>query len=319
MLTILFHNTRTDTIYDISNIVSSANISTKAEEQPSSVTLDVVNRDKMEFPSGSVLSVKSGQTPLFLGYLFKQEGDEEGKLTLTFYDQLKYLQYKDTLALGNKTLGDLFSQICTYKGLKHRVVNNVPYNLPVTLYEDKTLYDMLKDMIDNVYATQGKKFIIWDNFGVLELRDVMNLRQNLFFGDGSMLLSYSYGQSIDDEVYNIVKLMRENSETKEFEEVVEMDKTTIRYWGQLQHFAKVDENVGDLRTHAKNLLKVHNREERTLTLECMGDLRVRAGVGIIVELDALKKTYGGARYYMVEECTHNIEDKHTMTLKLAVM
>lgn len=320
VLTILYHNTITDTIYDISDLVSSIDINSQFDEQPTSVTIKLINRDKMSLPSGSILSVKADQLPLFLGYQFKREGGDDVQETLTFYDQLRYLQFKDTLVLGEKTIGELFSQLCNYKGLKHRVVNNVTnYRLPMKIYENKTIYSMLQDMLDEVFIATGTKLLIWDNFGILELRDVTTLKAKLFFGDGSLLTGYSFTQSIDDETFNIIKLIRENKETGKMEEVVEMSRPTIKLWGQLQYHAKVDEGVGDLRTHARNLLVVHNREEKTLELDTIGDFRVRAGIGIIVHVGGVKDIFGGAKYYIVESCTHTVEETHTMKLKLRII
>lgn len=318
-LTILYHNTRNDKIYDISSLVTSLSISSKIEEQPTTVSIELINRDNLELPSGSVLSIKSGETPVFLGYQFKLTGDDGVKETLTFHDQLRYLQFNDTLALGDKTIGDLFAQICVYKNLRYKVVDNVPYILPPILYDNKTLYDILKTMLEDVFVKTGKKLVILDNFGTLELRDVEKMKTNLFFGDGSLLTGYSYDKSIDEETYNVVKLIREDSETKETEVVVEIDEESIKYWGQLQFHQKVNEGVPNLRAHALGLLEVYNREKKTLTLNTIGDIRVRAGVGIIAEIEGIKTTFGGARYYLVEECTHEISDTHHMTLKLKVI
>lgn len=317
-ITVLYQDLRKGRFYDISDIVISANISTALKDQPSSLELEVHNKEGVTFPNGSIVSLKMGDYPVFYGFQFKAGGQEDGNVELTFYDQLRYLKYKDSLALGNNTIGNIFSMICRAKGLRHRVVHTSPYVLPAKLYDNKTYYEMLSDMILQVFIMTGTRLMIRDNFGVLELIDVASLRTNLFYGDGSLLSSFEYEVSIDGETYNMIKLQKEDNETKEVETHEVVDEDSIKYWGQLLYYEKVDENT-HLVSHAKNLLSLKNREERTLSLEVVGDIRLRAGVGILVGIDDIKGDFSPLRYYLITECDHEITDTHVTKLELEVL
>lgn len=66
-----------------------------------------------------------------------------------------------------------------------------------------------------------------------------------------------------------------------------------------------------------NLIKFHNREERKLSIDAMGDLRVRAGCYIRMWVEE----YDINQPFLVEECSHsNIEGtNHIMKLELKVI
>lgn len=316
-ITVLYQNLKKGRFFDISDIIVNVNLSTSIEDQPSTLELEIQNKDGAVFPNGSIVSFKVAELPVFYGFQFKVDGKEDGNVTLTFYDQLRYLKYKDSLALGDNRIGNIFALICQAKGLKYKVVHNPTYILPPKLYDNKTYYEMLSDMIMQVFVATGQRLIVRDNFGVLELVDADALRTNLFFGDGSLLSAFEYSVSIDGDTYNIIKLEKEDSETKEREVIHKYDDESIKYWGQLHYYEKVEEGV-NLASHAASLLALRNREEKTLELEIVGDIRLRAGMGILVGIDEIKDDFSPLRYYLIKECTHEISDVHTTQLSLEV-
>lgn len=64
------------------------------------------------------------------------------------------------------------------------------------------------------------------------------------------------------------------------------------------------------------LMVIKNRESKSLKLDCIGDIRVRAGcyVPIVIE------EYGINQPFLVNECSHRFDGaEHTMSLELKVI
>ena len=91
-------------------------------------------------------------------------------------------------------------------------------------------------------------------------------------------------------------------------------------WGVLQYFDTVDENE-NAQAKADSLLKLYNQKTKGLKINgVLGDLRVRAGSLVIVQLDLDDTKVNN--FMLVEKVTHSFENNHhsmDLTLKGAGM
>lgn len=145
-------------------------------------------------------------------------------------------------------------------------------------------------------------------------------KTNIFIGDESHATDYSYKSTIDDEVYNRVKLVQIDKEKKKKNVYIVEDSKNIAKWGRLQFFEKVDEKMNDsqIKAKANQILQARNRIKRTLSVDALGDIRIKAGSGIMVGLEDLKRdnmnTY---KYFIVGKCTQKFSgNAHDMNLDL---
>lgn len=93
------------------------------------------------------------------------------------------------------------------------------------------------------------------------------------------------------------------------------DKNTIKQWGLLRYFEKVDTpSIGQNKADA--LLKLYNRKTRELKVSgAVGDISVRGGTLVPVQL--YLGDISADNYLLVEKVTHNFDkDHHTMDLTL---
>ena len=90
---------------------------------------------------------------------------------------------------------------------------------------------------------------------------------------------------------------------------------TIKKWGVLQYFEKID-NTENANIMAQALLSLYNNKSRSLSINgVFGDLRVRAGSQIPVFLNL--GDIEANNYLIVEKCTHTFkQNEHTMDLEL---
>ena len=65
---------------------------------------------------GNPVRFKDGDTGVFYGFIFRIKRDRSNIVTVTAYDQLRYLKNKDTMVYTDKTAGEVVTQIANNYG-----------------------------------------------------------------------------------------------------------------------------------------------------------------------------------------------------------
>lgn len=306
-------------IYDISDIVSDINYDSQINSV-GKLTFSYLKQDRMFIP-GSIIRFKYGEAKIFYGYLFETTNTEGEMLTVVAYDQMRYLKYKDSVMIKDFTAGKLVKFICDKQKLKWGIVEDTQFKLVDKLFRGKTYLDMIQECIDDTLIATGNKYVIYDDFGNLSLRETKKLKLPLIVGDESLAYGYSYTRSIDGETYNRIKLAQKQQD-KEGNTFINQtyavdDTETQAKWGVLQYYEEIDDNMNKTRImqRAKDLLRLYNHEQRKLSFPCLGDTRVRAGNSIRVVLSNL----GIDQYFVVKSVSHSFKSIHTMDLELIMI
>jgi hypothetical protein len=321
---LIVQNADTGKALEISELVSSISWSTYVVDQPGKLVFAFIDEsDKVLATEGSVVSFKVDGTKVFFGYVFKEGVDETESISITAYDQLRYLKNKDTYVLANMTASQVFEKVCKDFKLRYSVIDKSSYVLPSSLEDNKGLYEIIQKGMDLTLINSGNWYVVRDNFGTLEYQLLNRLKTLVFIGDGSSLSKYSFESSIDDDTYNQIKLVKENKDTAKREIYIVKDSSTIKTWGTLQYFETVDEasNAAQIQARAEMLLKLKNRKTKSLKLNnVLGDLRVFAGAGVVLGIKKLVvRGIAINKYFMVTSATHTFaNDLHTMSLELQV-
>lgn len=87
--------------------------STERKGTPGKLTFKVLKDDVLDFSEGSAVRMKENGSELFFGFVFKQQRDKDRIITVTAYDQLRYLKNKDTIVYENKTADQLLRMIAS--------------------------------------------------------------------------------------------------------------------------------------------------------------------------------------------------------------
>ncbi|WP_291650044.1 hypothetical protein [Clostridium sp.] len=302
-------------VYEISELVTKVSYTDKLNDGCSKLEFSYLNKDLI-IKNGSTVRFKYNNTNIFFGYVFKVGQSSSDEIAVTAYDQLRYCKAKDTIIVSNSTLGALTKKMCNYFGLRIGNIDGVSFILPNSIQDDKTWVDIIYTAISDTLMSIGRKFSLRDEFGYIALRDLEDLKLNLILGDESLVYDYEYEKSIDDEFYNLIKLVSDNESTGKRDVYIVKDSKSINKYGLMQYFEVLDKNYNNsqAKSMADNLLKLYNREAETLNIKCIGDTSVRAGSSFIAKF----KDISLDKRLIVKTATHSFLPHHTMDLEVMI-
>ena len=307
----------------LGDALSKASWETTMLDQPGKLTCDIVDVGSEMFFEGSNIVLEVDNTKVFDGYVFTRKRTQDDVMSITAYDRLRYLQNKDVAVFSNKSAGEIFTQLCKEQQLPHKVVSPRRYKTAPITHDNASLWSMIKRALDEDFVATGEYCIIRDNVGVLELVDIATLTTNLLIGDASLLTGFDFESSIDQNTYNYVKLVQEDTNASVRNVYVVKDSSTIYKWGRLQYFEKVDKdaNASQIKAKADQLLKLYNRKTRSLHVKCLGDPRITAGSGVGLSIGKLTtEGFAPVQYVFVSKASHSLSSgEHTMSLTLEVV
>lgn len=251
--------------------------------------------------------------------MFKQQRAKDQIITVTAYDQLRYLKNKDTKVYEGKTASQFTKMLADDYSLNVGILEDTGYVISSRVEENTSLFEMIENALDLTMTNTGKMFILYDDFGKLTLKSL----SSMYVGNSSGYLlideetgeNFDYTSSIDDNTYNKIKLTYDNEEAGKREVYIAQDSSNINRWGILQYFDTLQEGENG-QAKADALLKLYNKKTRNLKItNAFGDNRVRAGsmVAVIMDLGDVKLK----NWMLVEKCTHTYkEGVHWMDLTL---
>lgn len=311
------------TVWDVSEIATSLSWTTTRVGSPARVEFSILNssiyqNQRFQIENGDLVRVWKESFPVFAGYVFNMKQNEDEEISVKAYDQVRYLLNKDTYVFKNVTTGDVVRKIAADFQLQVGQIDDTGYRIPSMVEDGQTLLDIIEKANTLTMSATGRFFVFYDAFGSLCLRDVTSFEAEIYIGDESLLTGYDYTKDIDENTYNLFKLYRDNQQTGMREIYMAKDSVNLAKWGVLQLYQSVDENMNEAQMNEMltKLSKIHNREQQTLSLSCIGDIRIRAGMYMPIVIEAL----GINQPMMVDEVKHRFNGReHTMSLTLKVI
>jgi hypothetical protein len=309
------------TVWDMP--VSSVEWKTGRIGKVGTLDIEIIIQEPLKYPvnNGDIIRVVDGKEKVFFGYIFDVGYKKDSVVTVKAYDQLKYLMYNDTFVFASTTATIAIKKIATDAKLKIGKFEETGYKVPAVVEDDKKALDVVSKFLDSTLIATNRNFVLFDNFGSLDLRNINNMKiaaDDFYIGEESLLFDFTYKKSIDSETYNRVKLVHDNKKTKKREVYIIQDSKNIAKWGRLQEFRKVDENMSpaQIKELADQLIKFRNRETKSLSLDCIGHWKIRAGSFVMIFIEK----FGIKEYFLVDECSHKWSGGiHTMSLEVKVI
>jgi len=310
-------------IFDISELIEEVTWKTKRKDSPSSLEINLLEDKQVTVSNGNVISFKVDNNNVFYGYIFKNSGDSSPEIKFTAYDQMKYLMYNDVYVGVNKKASEIIQEILRNLELRIGTIEDTGYAIPTIQEDDKKYLDIIYSSLNKTVTATAKTFVLYDEYGSLNLKDINSMKQEIVISDDSNLGNYDWENSIE-ESYNRIKFVRDNEETKGRDVYIAQDSDSIAKWGRLQLFKKVDDklNKAQIEEMVNGNLKLKNKETRKLKLkdvlgtETSLDVKLRGGAGVYIDI----KKRNIAQYFLIEEATHKFsKNEHTMNFDLKVV
>lgn len=208
---------------------------TQRSGTPGKLTFKVLKDDIMDFTEGSAVRLKDGDDKIFYGFIFTQSRQKDQIITITAYDQLRYLQNKDTKIYEGKTATQFIRMLGADYTLNIGTMENTGYVITSRVEENTSLFDMIGNALDLTLANTGKMFVLYDDFGKLTLKSLDNMRVGS--GDTFLMIDeesgedFEYKSSIDSDTYNKIKLTYDNEDTGAREIYIAQSGANINKWG----------------------------------------------------------------------------------------
>lgn len=301
-------------IYDITELVKGISYTDKLNDGCSKLEFSYIGNDPKVENSNEVRFTYGDIK--FYGYIFKHGQNKKKEVTVTAYDQLRYAKAKDTVVSQKDTVTTLTKRMCNYFGLKTGALVNTKYVLPTKPYMDNTWLDILYDSIKETLANKGEWYCLRDEGGAICLRDIKDLELDLVLGDESLDYDFDYRKSIDEDFYNQIKIyVKGEDENTVGHFVSTKSDNSIKKYGLLQYFETMEsKNSSQAKSKADMLLSLYNRETETLSMDCLGDPRIRAGSSFFGQIEDV----GLEKMLIVRSVTHKFIPLHTMQIEVTI-
>ena len=292
---------------------------TERRSTPGKLSFKILRNGSSSFSEGAPVRLKINDKNIFYGFVFSQKRDRDQIITINAYDQLRYLNNKDTYVYENKTASQFVKMIASDFSLQTGTIENTKYVIASRVEDNTSLFDMIENALDMTLQNKKQMFVLYDDFGRLTLKNISSMyvqnRGVYLMIDEETGENFDYTSSIDDDTYNKVKLTYDNEETGKREVYIAKDSKHINEWGVLQYFDTLSKGENG-QAKADALLQLYNKKTRNLKIKkVIGDTRVRAGSMIMVNLnlgDVKLKNF-----MLVEKAKHTFKlDEHYMELTL---
>jgi len=311
---ILIQNRREDILMPVT--VGEIALEYTRRGSPGKLTFDVANDEILNFHEGNPVRFRVDGENVFLGYVFTKRRSYGGVITVTAYDQIRYLKNKDTLVYEDKTYSELLRLIATNFDLRLGEIADTRHKIPRRV-EEATLLDILMTASEITTKNTGRLYVLYDDFGALRLTDIEDMQVKKLI-DKDTASDFDYTTTIDRDVYNQIVLAQDNHEVGQREVRVANAETNQSRWGLLRFYENVSEATPQVLQEKKSvLLDHHNQKARTLRIaNCFGSTQVRGGSVIPVHLDIGDIVV--KNFMVVERVKHKFEEgKHFMDLCVA--
>lgn len=243
-----------------------------------------------------------------------------GKTTnFTAYDMAWYLNKSTIIKQFKKMVGnDCVKALCEEIGIKVEV-SGLDTKID-KIYKDKTVSDVIYDIIEQCSQFNSKKFfieydmqkLVISPFKKIKVNGQFEMHKGNFINISDNIGSIALTKSIVDMKNSVLVITEDKGAVRTVGK--EQDSKSIEKYGMLQEVVILDEkehNKANL--VAKNELKKLNRITEDFTIDVLGDDKVKSGRVIDLNIP-LFKLFGE---YVIKESTHTISNNiHRATLKL---
>ncbi|MFI3230480.1 MAG: hypothetical protein R3Y29_02885 [bacterium] len=302
--------TKSKTI-DVSHLIlKDLSLKYSLKNSPSILKLSLLySLSDYDLSEGDAISIRYEQSNLFYGYIFTINSNSD-YITITAYDQLRYLIHRDTYTYYNKKASDVIKNICSEYGLTTGAIADTSYIIPYRIEENQLLMDIFSTALELTQNFNNQKYLLYDNFGQITLTNYNSLILDFILDCQSLASDYSFTSSTDKNVYNSIKVSVKNQKTDIISTYLAEDPLNKSNWGFLRLFKRLsnDYTPAQAKNYADNLLQSYNvlHEQLQVSFHKFIDIRPGNSLNVILKNSVSK-------FMLVEQVSYSISNSLVTT------
>ena len=282
----------------------------KEEFCASRLTFHLLKDEVISFNQGDAVSVKYDGEVLFYGYVFSKSRDKKGLIKVECYDQLRYMKNRRSYTRGSMSLSEIVRKIGDECALHIGEVDLSDTLLSPVAADNVSLLDVVKKACAETRRISGRRYILYDDGGQLNLKDEKELVLDVLI-DPSQAENFIYSDTIDRDVYNMVQLYSDTKRLNLREVTTFTDKETMDRWGTLILTKKATDPARAY-SEGKILLDEYNRINRTIVLKRVeGDVRFVPGCSVMLKMVMGDLAFDG--YVRIKRAVHTFKNNFYRT------
>ncbi|MGB6128818.1 MAG: hypothetical protein WBG30_08715 [Psychrilyobacter sp.] len=260
--------------------------------------------------TGNVIEFKNRGEVVFLGIIVTI-GTEKFKKSIKCLDPSFYLNKNKLIKqFKNISASDAIKNMCNQIGVKTGDIDNIATSI-TKIYKDKTVAEIIKDILTQVLDETGKKYKLEINKGGLDVKKhklIEAKKPYEFWG------RITKNEDIT-EMKNVI-LVTSNNQDDVNTMGKAMDEAGIEKYGRLQEIVEVEpKDVSKVRNIANKKLKELNKVFTSVDVQTIGDNSLRSGR--IIEV--INKEFNLISKYLIKSANHKYsKGNHTTNLNLEV-
>ncbi len=275
----------------------------------------------LDITLGDRVQLINEQGESLLQCIIVSESPNEKTTSFTAYDMAWYLNKSTVIKQFKKMVGnDCIKSLCKEIGIKVEVSGLG--NKIDKIYKDKTVSDVIWDIIEQCSQHNSKRFFIEMDKGILKIGPFKKIKvtgkyqmhKDFFLDVQQNAGNVSLNRSIVD-MKNSILVVTEN---KKAVRTVgkEQDSESIKRYGKLQQVVVLDEKEHKkANLIAKNELKKLNKITENFSLDVLGDDKVKSGRVIVLDLPF----FNIKGEFFIKESNHSLQNGiHKASLSLEV-
>ncbi|MHC1683414.1 MAG: hypothetical protein AB6733_10740 [Clostridiaceae bacterium] len=313
----LIKNDGTDLTNRVLDITWKSNLDQLGDQLDFSLFQPSTNFTKISLNNGDIVVFNNDNEELFRGIVVSNTQNNRNTITYTCFDYAFYLNKNQRIYQFNDTASKVLISICRDYNIPVGNIINIPTRIKKIYTSD--IASTIRDIISIAESEQNKKYYFEmskGKFYVKEKGSYLVSAKTSLFGSESDITNFisnpSRKVSIENMKNSIQIITGNDEQTKVVTEV--KNQSYINKFGLLQQIQSIDEKeLAKAKNIASNLLNELCKESEELSLQLIGNDKVRAGVSL-----EINETITGAKgTYLVKDCTHTIKNGiHTMALSL---
>lgn len=316
---------KSNEMINITPIVGTVAWSSDIDELAEQLTFEIAYNDNKFFPInpcdiGDLVILKNDNFEIFRGIIFTEQKNGRSPIQYICFDYLIYLnKSKDIYQFNGVGAKKAISKILNDYNIPIGDIANINTKID-KIYHEKTIAEIIKDILDQVKKETGIKYWIEMRNGKLYIKKQADMLINPTFKLANNLQENyitdtisnpSRKRSIED-MRNSIKIVATNDKKVIIKAEIK-DDNLIKKYGLLQEVQKVDEkDITKAKNIAKNLLSELGKVFEETAVEMLGNDEVKAGRLIQIE----ESITGMTGRYLIKNVSHNLDKVHTMSLSL---